>query len=454
MRATTVSLLLAACLLLGAAQAAQSRPELDQIELEPVSHSRALLQAANTESSGAYGSQGNGYGYGYGAAGRRRFLLGGYGGYSNGYGYGAVTPRLLREMEQQEQEQEQEQQVASAVAAVERRAEQPREAAVDSAMQQQGEQQQQKQAEQGANAAMKAAMRSARAAAAGASMAIPVGQCYCRYDPDYNTWAIGEESCKQALYSKCKAGQVPCDWLDAYYSHTAGAMAHTLPHEQDILGFVFDDCQPHPPCACAGIKFDGSDSVTNSYACCRDLRAACRTPFDGLSCSDVDAFCKDDQPSAKLLSWAQHKLHRGAECLAYAGMPFDFVPFEKIVENSRRAQIAASELAAAPAPAAGGFGNNRVATAVVCLGGVMVAVALVGMVATLRAAGGGDASDIEEDDDTFEAPLLHPVPEVAHRNDSHGPGSLRHVVSSNYILASPPPSRSASAASLASAHQQ
>ncbi len=38
----------------------------------------------------------------------------------------------------------------------------------------------------------------------------PVGQCYCRYESDYNTWALGEEACKNALYAKCKVGAWSC----------------------------------------------------------------------------------------------------------------------------------------------------------------------------------------------------------------------------------------------------
>jgi hypothetical protein len=112
-----------------------------------------------------------------------------------------------------------------------------------------------------AAAAAAAGLRSVRAAAAAVGkLSVPPGQCYCRYDHDYNTWALAEEPCRAALAAKCGAGQLPCSWLEAYYTvRGGGGMAHTLPHEQDILGFVFDDCQPHPPCACAGVKFDGKD---------------------------------------------------------------------------------------------------------------------------------------------------------------------------------------------------
>lgn len=32
----------------------------------------------------------------------------------------------------------------------------------------------------------------------------PVGKCYCRYDVQYQHWAMAEDVCKQALYAKCQ----------------------------------------------------------------------------------------------------------------------------------------------------------------------------------------------------------------------------------------------------------
>jgi len=233
-----------------------------------VTHSRSLLQQESS-STGGYGGYGSGEYSGYGGYGgsggtRRRLIQGGYGGYGGygsgeygGYG-GASGPRLLLEEDTE---------VVAAAAANPvvpkqakstppvtsidvRRAEQQREAASTRHASDR---------EQPVSAAMAAALRNARAVASSA-LSAPPGQCYCRFDADYNTWALGEEPCKQALYIKCRADQLSCGWMDAYYNHAAGSLAHTLPHEQDILSFVFDDCQPHPPCACAGVKFDGGDS--------------------------------------------------------------------------------------------------------------------------------------------------------------------------------------------------
>jgi hypothetical protein len=52
---------------------------------------------------------------------------------------------------------------------------------------------------------------------------------------------------------------LPCEWLDKFYAPMKGP-AHSLPHEQDIFAFLHEDCTPQPPCACAGLKLDGSDA--------------------------------------------------------------------------------------------------------------------------------------------------------------------------------------------------
>ncbi len=211
----------------------------------------------------AGGGGGGGYGgYGSYGSGTRRRLVEGYGGYGDAGGAGGygAAPRQLREVDAAEQQRARER-AAPAGAAAAHRADQQREAAAAAAGSSSSSSSGGADEQPAPSAAMAAALRSARAAAASSALAGAPGQCYCRYDADYNTFALGEEPCKQALYTKCRADQLSCGWLDAFYNHVAGAaLAHTLPHEQDILAFVFDDCQPHPPCACGGVKFDGSDS--------------------------------------------------------------------------------------------------------------------------------------------------------------------------------------------------
>jgi hypothetical protein len=51
---------------------------------------------------------------------------------------------------------------------------------------------------------------------------------------------------------------LPCSWLDKFYSPVAGP-GYNMPHETDIKTFVHEDCSPSPPCACAGVQFDGTD---------------------------------------------------------------------------------------------------------------------------------------------------------------------------------------------------
>lgn len=282
---------------------------------------RHLLQTAE----GTYGGYGYGYqgyggygGYGYGESlegGARRHLMqsGGYGYGYGGYGYGSygvygygrrlaeidfgLQPRdeLLEYAEQQEEQREQ-------------RLEKLQDAA------------------NGLSAAAVAALQQAHSSKR-TSLSVPAGQCYCRYDVDFNVWALAEDSCKQALYQRCKTeAGLPCDWLDKLYAPAAGP-AHNLPHEKDIAAFLHEDCSPQPPCACTGLKFDGSDPVATAVGCCRDLRVACKTPFSGLCCKKVAAFCSDDQPIPMLAAWTAHNLHH-ADCSSYAGVPFKFVPYK------------------------------------------------------------------------------------------------------------------------------
>lgn len=129
--------------------------------------------------------------------------------------------------------------------------------------------------------------------------------------------------------------ELQCEWLDRFYAPSAGP-GHSLPHEADIASFVFADCSPQPPCACAGVAFDGSDAVASTVACCRDLRVACKTPYSGLACKQVEAFCSDDAATPALASWARHVLHH-SDCRAYTGLPYQF------------ASLAAMQAATSPA---------------------------------------------------------------------------------------------------------
>lgn len=53
-------------------------------------------------------------------------------------------------------------------------------------------------------AALKHAAQAKRARRSSGGVVLPAGSCYCRYDQDFNTWALAEEACKDALYARCQ----------------------------------------------------------------------------------------------------------------------------------------------------------------------------------------------------------------------------------------------------------
>jgi hypothetical protein len=144
---------------------------------------RHLLQNAG---AGSYGGYGYGYGeYGYGSDGRRRLIqIGGYGYGDYGYGDYGYGRRLSEELQLEPTD--------PLLEYAEKQA----------AAQQEAEDQQQ----QGLSAAAAAAIQHAHGKRSGWN--VPAGQCYCRYDTDFNTWAVAEETCKQALYKRCKVIEV------------------------------------------------------------------------------------------------------------------------------------------------------------------------------------------------------------------------------------------------------
>jgi hypothetical protein len=122
--------------------------------------------------------------------------------------------------------------------------------------------------------------------------------------------------------------------LDEFYGRgmKPGFLGHVLPHEKDIAAFLFEDCTPQPPCACSSLRFNKADDVAAAVACCRDLKAACKAPFAALSCKTVEAYCRDDQQQAAVAHWVGHAL-RGADCMAYHGAAFNYMPLAVSVEQ-------------------------------------------------------------------------------------------------------------------------
>ncbi|WIA41558.1 hypothetical protein OEZ86_008924 [Tetradesmus obliquus] len=403
MRSALALLLLAASLVLHAVARADVEFVQPVPDLVGAQHTgRQLLQSAG---AGSYGGYGYGYGeYGYGSYGRRRLIMTESGGYGYGeygygeYGYGSNARRLSEELLQLE----------------------PSDPLLEYAEQQAAAQQAaEEQQQQGLSAAAASAIQHAHGKRS--AWNVPAGQCYCRYDTDFNTWAVAEETCKQALYKRCKSESgLPCEWLDKFYAPMKGP-AHSLPHEQDIFAFLHEDCTPQPPCACAGLKLDGSDAVPASVACCRDLRVACRTPFSGLCCKKVADFCSDDKSNPMIAAWASHALHR-ADCSAYQGVPYQFTPLEQMTaatsapkQQQKQQQLVDSKpseaellhqalniqqqqaAAAAAAPAGSSFGATFLAA--VAAGAVCVAV--VAVLFSLRREEQHDLDDEDDEDDNM-----------------------------------------------------
>lgn len=151
---------------------------------------RQLLQGSDSV-GGYYGeSVLTSYGYGYGSpsiSGRRRQLLqgsGGYGtygmstgGYGYGYGRGLMEDDIVLE---------------------------PSDPLLQYA--------EQRAADTTSTGGLSAALQQAQASSSKASrqqLSIPAGKCYCRYDTDFNTWALAEDTCKEALYQRCKVSAGP-----------------------------------------------------------------------------------------------------------------------------------------------------------------------------------------------------------------------------------------------------
>jgi hypothetical protein len=68
---------------------------------------------------------------------------------------------------------------------------------------------------------------------------------------------------------------------------------------------------------------------------------ACKTPFSGVHCKKVEAFCSDDKPTPILAAWSQHVLHH-SDCSNYNGLPFQFVKLQDLQPHTAAAAAAAA----------------------------------------------------------------------------------------------------------------
>lgn len=89
------------------------------------------------------------------------------------------------------------------------------------------------------------------------SLSLSFGHSESRHIRSYVISNICYNTLSMCYFLQTEPG-LPCGWLDQFYGHVAGP-AHHLPHEEDISAFLHEDCSPQPPCACSGLKFDGSD---------------------------------------------------------------------------------------------------------------------------------------------------------------------------------------------------
>jgi hypothetical protein len=66
-----------------------------------------------------------------------------------------------------------------------------------------------------------------------------------------------------------------------------------------------------------------------AVACCRSLRVACKTPFSGVQCPELEAFCSDDKPTPVLAAWSYHILHH-SDCTSYTEVPYELVSLQEL----------------------------------------------------------------------------------------------------------------------------
>lgn len=72
---------------------------------------------------------------------------------------------------------------------------------------------------------------------------------------------------------------------------------------------------------------------------------ACKTPFSGIHCRKVEAFCADDKHKPVLAAWTQHALQQ-ADCSGYSHTPYQLTTMQELLQTATAA--AATEAAADP----------------------------------------------------------------------------------------------------------
>jgi hypothetical protein len=101
-------------------------------------------------------------------------------------------------------------------------------------------------------------------------------------------------------------------------------------------------------------------AVPTAVACCKSLRVACKTPFSGISCRQVESFCSDDKLLPVLAAWTHHVLHH-SDCSSYQGVPFDYASLQDLQQLQAAAavqRLAGMTQAAVQQPAAAGAAES------------------------------------------------------------------------------------------------
>lgn len=213
----------------------------------------------------------------------------------------------------------------------------------------------------------------------------PTGQCYCRYDFDWDTWALDDPTCKAALHSKCAADtRLPCDWVTAYYASSFGGHNASAPHSKDLTAFLYNDCPPGPPCACSGLSFEGSsDSAEAIYYCCQDLQVYAAVPYSGISETTVNTFCGGKGSGATVKAFVQHQLWH-QNCSATGSVTSGVYTYNPKALSASRQSVQASAAASGESSGAGSSngGSSKIAIAAVSagIGGLAVGALVAGAV--------------------------------------------------------------------------
>jgi hypothetical protein len=99
-------------------------------------------------------------------------------------------------------------------------------------------------------------------------VSIPAGKCYCRYDADFNTWALAEDSCRQALYTRCQVGGQACPLHTSLSCSTHTTCQHVAHGWQACL-VVCTAVLTHTPVAFAPARFVQQQHPIGSKGCRR-----------------------------------------------------------------------------------------------------------------------------------------------------------------------------------------